>query len=301
MKHTALLLLAVSLAGAQSRPKILRIAHVSLYTHDIAQSRAFYKDYLGFGEPFHLDNPDGSLSMAFIKVNDRQYIELAPEKAPNTDRLNHIAVEVDDAERMRAYLAAHGIKVPDTVPKGRTRNSNFTIKDPDGHGVEIVQYEPDGWSLRDAGKAMDGPRVSSHIMHLGISVANLDAAMKFYGGLLGFVETWRGSKDEKTLNWVNMRVPDGEDYLEFMLYAEAPSRSQLGTMHHICLEVADIEKSAAELQKRPGYTRALEVRTGVNRRRQLNLYDPDGTRSELMEARTVDGKPTPPSQAPPPR
>ena len=38
----------------------------------------------------------------------------------------------------------------------------------------------------------------------------------------------------------------------------------------------------------------------VNRKRQINLYDPDGTRIELMEANTVDGKPAPTSIAPPP-
>ena len=50
---------------------------------------------------------------------------------------------------------------------------------------------------------------------------------------------------------------------------------------------------------RKAYTRPLEIKTGINRKRQLNLFDPDGTRIELMEARTVDGKPTPSSSAPP--
>jgi lactoylglutathione lyase len=74
-------------------------------------------------------------------------------------------------------------------------------------------------------------------------------------------------------------------------------------MHHLCLEVPDIEKARATLESRAakvGYTRPLEVRTGVNRKRQLNVYDPDGTRVELMEPTTIDGKPTPPSTAPAP-
>jgi hypothetical protein len=45
----------------------------------------------------------------------------------------------------------------------------------------------------------------------------------------------------------------------------------------------------------------MDIQTGVNRKRQLNLYDPDGTRVELMEPRTVDGTQAPPSTAPPPR
>jgi lactoylglutathione lyase len=89
-----------------------------------------------------------------------------------------------------------------------------------------------------------------------------------------------------------------------MLYSELPPPDKRGTQHHICLEVPDIEKAHALLEANPhrkNYPRPLEVRVGVNRRRQLNLYDPDGTRIELMEPRTVDGKPAPSSTAPLPR
>jgi len=286
-----------------SRPKILGIAHIALYVHDVEAARGFYKDLLGFGEPFHLDNKDGSLSLTFIKVNDRQYIELFPEKKPQTDRLAHIAIEVDDAEAMRAYFAANGVKVPATVAKGRIGNSNFMVTDPDGHLVEVVQYQPDAWTAREKGKFLGESRVSTRIRHIGISVGKLEPAMKFYGGLLGFKEIWRGSKEGKVLDWVNMRVPDGDDYLEFMLYDQPPSLERLGTMHHICLEVPDLNKAVAVLNDRPArknYTKAMEMKTGTNRKRQLNLFDPDGTRSELMEPTTVDGKPVPPSTAPAP-
>ena len=63
-------------------------------------------------------------------------------------------------------------------------------------------------------------------------------------------------------------------------------------------------QAAAALAARPSrtsYTRAIEVRTGINRKRQVNLFDPDGTRVELMEPNTVDGKPAPSSTLPPPR
>ena len=301
---TALCASVAVAADAPKRPRITGVAHIALFVHDMEKARAFYKDFLGFGEPFKLDNADGSLALTFIKVNDRQYIELFPEKDPNADRLNHISIETDDAEAMRAYLAAHDIKAPAQVGKGRIGNLNFNITDPDGHTVEIVQYEPDGWSARERGKFMDGPRISKRIAHLGITVRALEPAMKFYGELLGFQETWRGSKDGKALDWVNLRAPDGEDYLELMLYSRPPSPSSLGTMNHICLETPDINAAVADLEKRAasaGYKRPLETKTGINRKRQSNLYDPDGTRTELMEPQTVDGKPVPSSTAPPPR
>ena len=126
-----------SQTSAPARPKITGVAHIALAVHDIEKSRVYYKDFLGYGEPYKLDNPNGSLSLTFIKVNERQYIELFPEKTANTNRLLHISLEVDDAEAMRVYLRSKGVKVPEKVSKGRIKNSNFMVTDPDGHLVEI--------------------------------------------------------------------------------------------------------------------------------------------------------------------
>ncbi len=305
MKPFALVLACgILAAGDVPRPRILGVAHIALFVSDIEKSRAFYKDFLGFEEPFHLDKPDGSLSLTFLKINDRQYIELFPGLQPGADRLNHISFYTDNAEAMRRYLASRGVKVPDRIPKGRIRNSNFNIHDPDGHTVEIVQYEPDGWSMREKGKYLGAERVSSHMLHVGVIVGDLRAAMQFYGDVLGFHEIWRGSSSGTELSWVNMQVPDGGDYIEFMLYKDKPAPDRRGSQHHLCLETPDIERSLAALESRPyrqSYTRPLQIRTGTNRRRQLNLFDPDGTRTELMEPVTVDGKPAPSSTAPPPR
>jgi catechol 2,3-dioxygenase-like lactoylglutathione lyase family enzyme len=283
------------------RPRITGVAHMALFVHDINKARSFYKDFLGFAEPFNLLNGDGTLSLTFFKINDRQYLELFPEREAGSDRLNHFSVETDDAEGMRRYLASRGVKVPEKVGRGRTGNSNFNVKDPDGHTLEIVQYEPDSWTSREKDKFLPPTRVSDWMMHVGFLVGALGPAKDFYGNILGFQETWRGSRDGKTLNWVNMKVPDGDDYVEFMLHDQLPPPGQRGTANHICLSVPDLDKSLAELSTRPGYDRPMEIRTGINRKRQLNLYDPDGTRTELMEPRTVDGKRVPSSTAPPPK
>ncbi|MDP2998978.1 MAG: VOC family protein [Bryobacterales bacterium] len=303
LRILAVLLAGAAALGAQSRPKILGISHIAVLVSDVDKSRAFYKDFLGYAEPFDLKNPDGSLNLTFIKINEDQFIELFTGLKPNQDRLHQVAFIVDDAEALRAYLEAHGVKVPAKVPKGRIGNSNFSIKDPDGHTVEFVQYEPDGWTRREKGKFLPDTGISQRLKHVGFLVGDLAAAKKFYGDLLGFSETWRGSRDNKTLNWVSMKVPDGDDYVEFMLYSELPAPDARGTANHMSLEVTDIEKAREKLEARPyrkSYTRPLEVRTGINRKRQLNFYDPDGTRAELMEGVTVDGKPATNSTAPPP-
>jgi lactoylglutathione lyase len=286
------------------RPRILGVAHMALFVSDLQKSRAFYKDFLGYEEPYALKREDGTDRIAFIKINEDQYLELFAESPKQDGHLNHISFFTDSAEAMRDYLAWKDVKVPDKVGKGKIGNSNFNITDPDGHTVEIVQYQPDSWTRREKEKYISEARISTHIAHVGVTVAALDPAMKFYGDILGLHEFWRGSSSGKTLSWVNMRVPDGDDYLEFMLYATPLDSEQMGVKNHVCLLVADIEKAVARLEASPArknYSRTIEIKTGINGKRQANLFDPDGTRIELMEPNTADGKPVPSSTAPAPR
>ena len=286
---------------APARPPIVGLSHIALYVHDIDKTRAFYKDFLGFDEPYSLKNADGTLHLTWIKINDQQTIEIFPEKEAGTDRLYHIALETPNAVAMRDYLAAHGVKVPAKVGKGKIGNENYFISDPDGHTVEIVTYASDGLTLVNRGKFMPDTRISTHMPHVGILVGDVEAAQKFYGDILGFKEIWRGSKTPDVLNWIHMQVPDGTDFIEFMLYTDLPAPDKRGTVHHLCLEVPDLDNAKAILQERAakiGYTKPLDIHTGINKKRQLNLFDPDGTRVELMEPKTVDGIPAPPSAAP---
>src|SRR3954470_2394615 len=79
----------------KARPAIVGLSHIALFVHDLEKSRAFYKDFLGFAEPYSTTNKDGTLHLTWIKINDHQTVELFPEKEPSSDRLNHIAIETE--------------------------------------------------------------------------------------------------------------------------------------------------------------------------------------------------------------
>jgi lactoylglutathione lyase len=299
-------LLFVSLLNAQPppRPKVLGLAHVAFFAHDFDASRKFYSDLLGFDEVFPLKNPDGAPSMTFFKINDRQYIELFPEKTAGSDRLSHIALETDNAEALRLYLASKGVKVPSRATTGRIGNLAFNITDPAGHTVEMVQYMPDGQSMLNFGKHLGPNRISQHMTHAGTIVTDLEPEYRFYTEVLGFTETWRGSANGTVLSWINLKAPDSDDYIELMLAKPAPAESARGGAHHLCLVVPDVPDAVAALKASPyikQYKHEIEFPLGKNRKRQANLFDPDGTRTEIMEPRTIDGLPTPPSAAPPPQ
>ena len=296
---------AVAFAQEPKRPKITGISHAAFYVSDMAKARAFYEGFLGFQSPFSIPRKNPAEQLVWIKINDRQTVELFPgsEVAPEAERLYHLAVETDDAEAMRVYLKAKGVEVPDKVGVGKIGNKNYFIKDPSGNIVEIVEYMPDGWTMRAQGKFLPDTRISTRMSHVGVMIAQLDTALKFYEDILGFKEIWRGAKAANQLSWVNLQVPDGNDYVEFMLYEKYPSLDRVHTLQHICLEVPDVAKAGEMLSHRKypeGSKPATPLAVGVNGKRQINYYDPDGTRVEVMEPATADGQPRPPSPAPPP-
>src|SRR5258708_5155783 len=102
----ASLLLAISSSGSLSnsligdqvkRPRVLGVAHMALFVSDLQKARAFYKDFLGYEEPYVLKSKDGADRIAFIKINENQYLELFAENPKQDGRLNHISFLTDSA------------------------------------------------------------------------------------------------------------------------------------------------------------------------------------------------------------
>jgi catechol 2,3-dioxygenase-like lactoylglutathione lyase family enzyme len=273
-------------AAAPARPPIVGIAHIGLYTDDLAAMRAFFGHVLGFADAFSLNKPDGSLMLTYFKINDHQYVEIFPGlKSPDQDRLSHIAFETTDARALQRYLVSRGVKAP-PVKKGLDGNLSFEVKDPDGHTVEWVQYLPGSLHSRNFGKFMPAARISKRIIHVGVTVRDRAAADHFYRDILGFREMWQGGMTDTRTDWVDMLVPNGTDWLEYMLNVHNPSPKQLGVMHHMSLGVPSVAAAYKAVLAR-GYHPPRPPQIGRDGKWQLNLYDPDLTRVELMEPRPV--------------
>jgi catechol 2,3-dioxygenase-like lactoylglutathione lyase family enzyme len=286
----ALILNSFALAQAPTRPKIVGVAHIGLRTSDLAAERQFYGKFLGFAEPFMLDKPKNEgtgLLLTYFKVNDHQYIEIFPELTdPKQDRLSHISFETTDAEQLRAYLASKGVKVPDKLEPMLDGNRGFNVTDPDGHTVEFIEYRPGSIHEKNFGKALPDTRISQHIIHVGVTVQDRAAADHFYKDILGFKEFWHGGMKDTQTDWIDMRVPDGTDWLEYMLNVKNPDVHTLGVMHHLALGVPSVADSYKTLQSR-GLNAKEKPQIGRDGKWQLNLYDHDFTRVELMEPKPV--------------
>ena len=274
-------------AAMMRRPAIVGVAHIGLKTKDLAAAREFYGHFLGYQEPFTLDKPSGGLMLTYFKVNDHQYIEVFPElKSETEDRLSHIAFETTNAQQLRDYLASKGVKVPETLRPGRDGNLSFMTKDPDGHDVEFVQYMPGSLHTLNFGKFLPATRVSDRMIHVGVTVSDRAAADHFYKDVLEFRDIWHGGRTDDRIDWVDMRVPEGTDWCEYMLNVHNPTPKTLGVMHHMALGVPSVEAGYKTLLQRE-----MKIgegpKIGRDGKWQLNLYDPDLTRAELMEPKPV--------------
>jgi catechol 2,3-dioxygenase-like lactoylglutathione lyase family enzyme len=262
------------------RPRILGISHIALRVSDMAAAKAFYGGILGLSE-----RPGPAFA-----IGARQYVLIEPGLHPqDIERLTHLAFQTTDVAAMAKYLTGRGLKIDQ--PADRCEETAIHVIDPDGHVIEFVQaaWPPPAPKLGAPTAAGTGGRaLSTRLLHAGLTIKSQEAADKFYRDVLGFSEIWRGGRDEKTIDWINMRVPEGTEYLEYMLMpsGQPPDRQRLGSAHHLCLTVPDIQSTFEEATRRtPAAARAkLAVpNVGRNGRWQLNLFDADGTRTELME------------------
>ncbi|MCU0247750.1 MAG: VOC family protein [Bryobacter sp.] len=286
MRALPILFLGALLAPAQPPLEIRAIATAAYHVSDLAKAKEFYSGVLGYDEVFVTTYPSG-VRAATYKVNDDQFIDLFADLKPGQDdRFSHVAFVVADIEATRRALAARGLN-PSPVAKGPRGNFATTVRDPDGHLLEFVQYLPGSKHSNSKGQGLTARRISTRLRHVGVKVADAERSLKFYRDVLGCTETWRGGPDDKTTRWINMRLPGPSgDYIELMLYdpAKPLTRGSLGSMHHICLEVDEIQKPWQILKTRgiPDEDR-YRPRIGRNNRWLNNLFDADGTRTELME------------------
>jgi hypothetical protein len=103
---------------------------------------------------------------------------------------------------------------------------------------------------------------------------------------------------------VSQQVPDGSDWMEYMIYgtADAPrlppnmTQATAGVMNHFALGVENIRDAYNILWNEDRMQGQMErgqpvvPKIGLDAKWQLNLLDPDGTRAELMEFKAI-GKP----------
>ena len=257
----------LSASSAQSdtpAPPFNGIAHVAIRVHDLAASTAFYQK-LGFDQAFDLKK-DGVSYESFIKINDRQFIELYPVSAKDTATgFLHLCFEGVDLNAIHDDYISRGL-TPKEVRKAGAGNLLFTMPGPQQpfgpQNIEYTQYMPGSLHSNDFGKHLGADRVGDKLIAVSLAMEDPDAARDFYINQLSFKPIAGDQMD------LHMPGDSGQE-VEIV-------PATLSTQARITFQSESLSKAARHLHK--------EGVNAVKNGATLTLTDPDGN-IILLESR----------------
>jgi catechol 2,3-dioxygenase-like lactoylglutathione lyase family enzyme len=289
-----IILLAGAMANAcaapPQRPPITGVSHIALYAANAAKSDRFYAHDLGALKGVDPEQASG-VRYYFAPT---QFVEVLPlpQGWTSFSRLDHVAFSTTDANALRRYLIYRHVKIVARVRRGNDGSRWFDVKDPEGNDIQFVQ--PPAHPPR-----IPANPFSRHIIHVGFIIHDRSLEDTFYRGVLGLRPYWYGGMTDTSAQWVAQQVPNGTDWLEYMV-VDPPhghgippgmKKSDVGVLDHFSLGVRNVETAYDLLwngDRLQGEDSLPKI--GRDAKWQLNLFDPDGTRAEIMELHAM-GKP----------
>lgn len=183
-KFAVVSLLGIGSAAGQAPLPMNGIAHVAVRVKNLDAAEDFYKK-LGFVQAFALSR-NGKVYEAFVKINDRQVLELYPATETQTDiGFLHICYDVVDDNALHDDYVSRGL-TPKAVQKGASGNMLFVMQGPENITMEYLQYLPGSLHMKDAGQHLDPDRVAEKMMRVSLAMKDKNAARSFFADKLGF-------------------------------------------------------------------------------------------------------------------
>ncbi len=115
----------------------VKLAVVSLWAPDVAQTTHFYRDLIGLELlPHHGSRPHfdlGGVALVLLQGTPRRPVD------PDPDRFPVLAFAVQSLDRTLEVLRVHGVALP--WPVEQTPGTRYVIlKDPADNLIELVEY-----------------------------------------------------------------------------------------------------------------------------------------------------------------
>ncbi len=233
------------------------IAHVALRVSDVDREIAFLGK-LGYEESFTITSA-GQTMAVYVKINDRQFIELYP-RTDVSQPLGylHACYEAGDLNALVKYYRSLGVNVT-PARKAGSGNLISVINDPAGYVTEFTQYMPGSRHTLDRGQHLGADRIATELMGVDLPASNLAAEKQFYVQL-GF-QAEEGDSD------VHLTAPGAPDLRVELRPAHPGAKPQL------LFPVDDARRAADRLKEfRPARDKGIFV-----------VHDPDGNSFVFLE------------------
>jgi catechol 2,3-dioxygenase-like lactoylglutathione lyase family enzyme len=235
---------------------IVGIAHIAFRVSDVDREIAFLGK-LGYQESFAINNGN-RVAEVFVKINDRQFIELYPvtDKDPKPGFL-HLCFEGADLNAIYTDYIDHGL-TPTAVRKAGAGNLLFTMAGPlqpwGPQNIEDTQYMPGSLHSNDEGKHLGSNRIATKLIAVALAMTDTAGARDFYINQLHFKPI---ANDQMSLH---MPGESGQE-------VEIVTIPAIGTRARLILGTENLAKSGRLLHKEG----VAAVKNGAT----LTITDPD--------------------------
>jgi catechol 2,3-dioxygenase-like lactoylglutathione lyase family enzyme len=238
---------------------IIGIAHIAFRVSDLDREIAFLGK-LGYEESFAITNA-GKTMEVFVKINDRQFIEIYPQTdAKQPLGWMHVCFEAGDLNALIKYYNSTGLKAA-PVRKAAAGNLISSTNDPEGRVTEFTQYMPGSRHTLDRGQHLGANRVSTELLGFDLPVRDGAADKEFYSDL--------GFEADAVNGNVRLTAPGAPD-VRLELRPASP-----GALPEFLFPVRDARKAADALRD----AGIKPERTG----KLIFVHDPDGNAFVFLE------------------
>jgi len=288
--------LAQGQAGTSS---VLRLSLVGIAVSDYPKSQAFYERVMGFPVAFKFSSADGTRTNTFFQMSRDSFIEMQQATADVRPGLTHAHFVVGDLTATLARLRQAGLPAAPTngaatsavTAAGFSQNifvKNANVYDPNGIRLELNELVPESLMKKAADSwtaAQDARALALSVV--GVAARDLPTSATFYQSVLGFrVAFTFGPTDPHRMNVYYQTSRD--TFLEL----QPAGPNLLAGLTHFHLVTRDLDATIARLRQ-AGLTaaagnapatigQAVTVSPGAHVK-NVNVFDPDGTRLELNE------------------
>lgn len=120
--------------------------NAGVLTTKLAESKAFYTNYLGFGVTFEnefyllLHTPNQEAEISFLLPNHPSQQPFFHK--PFLGQGMYLTIEVDHVDSIYNELKNKGVPIKIDIRNEPWGDRHFAIEDPNGIGIDIVKYSP---------------------------------------------------------------------------------------------------------------------------------------------------------------
>lgn len=255
---------------------VIRASHVEFGVRDLAKSRAFYVDCLGY---LVTAEANGALYLRGIEERNHHSLVLTLADAPRVDAIGFKLASEEDLDRAAFYFARKGLPTsfPEVPYQGRTLRTVDSVGMPIDFYARMDQTE----SMLRKYALHKGARIQ-RIDHINCFTPDVQASYEFYNDI-GFRLTEYTETDDATdpKLWAVWMHRKGNVHDIAFTNGRGPR------LHHIgvwtagpldILNICDVMASSgflANMERGPG-------RHGISNAFFLYTRDPDGHRVELF-------------------